>query len=152
MLKAMGLYHLRTEKRKTTNFSVNDWNARLLLLKIVYVYGKILRTFNNFCNEFSRVVYSCYLRALRSSWTRLALKAAIGIRKWTLDLISVCNAQRNVYKTSEKVRFFITALFRYFFRKSYTPPHCAVCCTLISNSGCIFWCQLQHHVLRTARK
>ena len=45
-----------------------------------YLYGKTLSTFNNFCNDFSSVVYCCYLLAVRSTWTRLALKAAIGIK------------------------------------------------------------------------
>ena len=47
----------------------------------IYIYGKILSTFNNFFIDFSRIVYWCYLRAVRSTQTKLALKAAIGITK-----------------------------------------------------------------------
>ena len=46
-----------------------------------YIYGKILSTFNNFFIDFSRLVYCCYLRVVRSTQTKLALKAAIGITK-----------------------------------------------------------------------
>ena len=98
-------------------------------------YMKTLRTFNDFCNDFSRVVYCCYLRAVRSTWTRLALKAAIDIRKfpWIWYECTTHGRMRGYIRLPKKVPFFITALFRYCFRQSYTRPRCAVCCTLIPN-------------------
>ena len=128
---------------------INILARSFLQMNLSLLSGKIFRTFNDFCNDFSRVVYCYYLHAVRSTWTRLALKAAIGIRKCTPGLVWVCNARRNagVYNTAKKVPKMCCNRKMALFRTSYTPPHCVVRCTLIPNPGCIFWCQLQLLIL-----
>ena len=105
-------------KKSLQNYSkmyINGWikivqkSAPLVLCK----YGKILRTFFDFCNCFSKVFYCFYLHVVRNTWTRLASKAAIGIR-WIWYECATHGAMRRCIRLPKKVLFFITALFRYF--------------------------------------
>ena len=89
--------------------SVGKVSAIISRIRTTYErYGKILSTFDDFCSDFSRVVYCCYLRNVRSTWARLALKTAVEIRKCTLDVVGVCIAWSNaaVHKTDYKNTLF----------------------------------------------